>query len=45
MTSANSMHEARHPELVLKENTEGLGGDGCEGRRVQSGETCIPLAD
>ena len=28
MTSANSMHEAGHPKLVLWDNPEGWGGEG-----------------
>ena len=30
MTSANSMHEAGHPKLVLWDNPEGWGGEGRE---------------
>ena len=31
MTSANSMHEAGHPKLVLWDNPEGWGGEGGDG--------------
>jgi len=45
MTSASSMHEAGHSELVLWDNPEGWGGEG-GGRGVQDGEgICAPMAD
>ena len=34
MTSASLMHEARHPERVLLDNSEGWGGEG-GGSRVK----------
>ena len=45
MTSANSMHEAGHPKLVLWDNPEGWGEEG--GGRGGSGwwDTCTPMAD
>ena len=45
MTSANSMHEAGHPKLVLWDSPEGWGGEG-GGRGVQDGgDTYIPVAN
>ena len=44
MTSANLMHEAGHPKLVLWDNPEGWGGEG-GGSGVQDGDTCAPVAD
>ena len=38
MTSASSMHEARHCELELWNKPEGQGGEG-DGKRVQDGGT------
>ena len=38
MTSADPMHEAGHPKLVLRENTEGWFGEGCEGRVFRVGK-------
>ena len=45
MTSANSMHEAGHPKLVLWDNPEGWGEEG--GGRGGSGwwDTCTFIAD
>ena len=40
MTSANSVHEAGHPKLVLWDNPEGWGGEG-SGRGVQDGRTHV----
>ena len=40
MTSANLMHEAGHPKLVLWDNPEGWGGEG-GGKGVQDGGTHI----
>jgi len=40
MTSAGLMHETEHPKLVLWDNPEGWGGDGCQ-RKVQHGETHV----
>ena len=37
MASASLMHEAGHPKLVLWDNPEGSGGEGC-GKGVQNGE-------
>ena len=37
MTSASSMHEVGHSELVLCDNPEGWGGEG-DGRMAQDGE-------
>ena len=45
MTSANLMHEAGHPKLVLWDNPEGWGGEG-GGKGVQDGgDICISGAD
>ena len=45
MTSASSEHDAGHPKLVLWDNPEGEGGEGC-GRGVQNwGDICIPVTD
>ena len=38
------MHEAGHSKPVLWDNPEGWGGEG-DGRRVQDGGTCAPVAD
>ena len=45
MTSANSMHEAGHPKLVLWDSPEGWDGEGCG--RGGSGwwDICTPMAD
>ena len=40
MTSANLMHEAGHPKLVLWDNPEGWVGEGGK-RGVQDGETHV----
>ena len=40
MTSASSMHEAGHPELVLWDHPEGWGGEG-GGWGVQRGWTQV----
>ena len=45
MTSASSMHEAEHPELVLCDNLEGQGAGGDGGRGQDGGNTCIPMAN
>ena len=42
MTSANAMHEAGHPKLVLWDNPEGWGGGG-GGRGVQDRGTHVHL--
>ena len=42
MTSTTSMHEARHPNLVLWDNPEGWGGEG-EERVVQYEGTHVYL--
>ena len=42
MTSANVMHEAGHPKLVLWDDTDGWGEEG-GGRGVQDGGTHIYL--
>ena len=44
MTSASLMHEAGHNKLVLWDNPEGSGEDGC-GRGVPMGRTRIPVAN
>ena len=41
---ASSIHEAGHSKPVLWDNPEGWGGEG-EGRGVQDGGTCAPVAD
>ena len=40
MISANLMHEAGHPKLVLWDNSEVWGGEG-GGRRTQDGGTHV----
>ena len=37
MTSANLMHEAGHPKLVLGDNSEGWGGEGGRGEGLRTG--------
>jgi len=43
MTNASSVHEAGHLKLVLWDNPEGWGGEGC-GWGVQDGGTRAPVA-
>ena len=40
MTSANSMHEVGHPNLVLWDNPEGWGGES-DGRGLHDGGTHV----
>ena len=44
MTSANSMHEAGPPKLVLWDNPEGWGGEG-GGRGFRTGGLMCTVAD
>ena len=39
------MYDAGNPELVLCDNLEGAGGEGCRPGVQEGGDRCIPMAN